>query len=214
MLALKTYYRSSAAYRVRIALALKDIEHDLVPINLLKQEHQGEQFLSSNPDGLVPCLQVDDSHLGQSMAILEYLEEVYPEPSLFPAHALDRAYVRGLAQTIASDIHPLNNLRVLKFLKNDLSVSENEKLNWYHHWLAQGFNSLEQRLSNDERTGNCCFGDLPGLADVCLVPQVYNAIRFEFDISAYPTIERINAHCLELEAFQASHPDRQPDTPS
>lgn len=208
---LSSYYRSTAAYRVRIALELKAQDYQVLPVNLLAKEHKSEAYLASNPDGLVPSLNVAGTQLGQSMAILEYLEESYPEPALLPESTLDRAYVRGLAQTIASDIHPLNNLRVLRYLKNDLEVSEEQKLDWYHHWLKQGFDSLETRLSHDPRTGDYCFGNKPGLADICLVPQVYNAKRFEFDLGAYPTIQRINNYCLTTASFDKARPENQPD---
>lgn len=209
---LKTYFRSTAAYRVRIALNLKAIDHELDAINLFTKEHQSAAFLEHNPDGLIPTLDTGEQILSQSMAILEYLEETYPEPALLPIHALDRAYVRGLAHTIASDMHPLNNLRVYTYLMGEMGVDEAGKMKWYFHWLTQGFNSLETRLANNPKTGLCCFGDTPSLADVCLVPQVYNAVRFDFDLTPYPTIQRINQHCLRLNSFDKARPEMQPDS--
>ena len=210
---LSTYFRSTAAYRVRIALNLKGIEHELVPVHLLRDggEHKTEGYLSKNPDGLVPALENDGHVLAQSIAILEYLEETHPQPALLPEDPIDRAYLRGLAQSIACDIHPLNNLRVLQYLVNTLEASEEQKLAWYHHWVGSGFKGIEARLANDARTGLCCYGDTPTIADVCLIPQVYNAKRFNCPLDDYPTIMRINDHCLGLEAFDVSTPDKQPD---
>ncbi len=208
---LRTYFRSTAAYRVRIALHIKDVEHDLVPVNLLSSEHQQDAFLKHNPEGLVPTLEVDDHTLTQSIAILEYLEEEFPQPALLPSTSLDRAYVRSLVQIIASDVHPINNLRVLKFLVNDLGVSEQNKMVWYHHWIAKAFTSLEQKLADSAHTGLFCFGDTPTFADVCLIPQVYNAKRFDCPMADYPTIRRIEQHCLTLPAFANASPEKQLD---
>jgi len=212
-LKLSTYYLSTAAYRVRIALKLKQIDHDLIPINLLAKEHLNDDFFAHNPDGLIPTLESGEQVLNQSMAILEYLEEIYPTPAILPDKPIDRAYVRGLAQTVVSDMHPLNNLRVYTFLMSDMGFDENDKMIWYFHWLEQGFKSLEARLANDSRTGLCCFGDTPSLADICLVPQVFNANRFEFDLSNYPNVQRINQHCLSLASFAEAQPMRQADAP-
>lgn len=213
MLRLTTYFRSTAAYRVRIALNIKNIEHELLPTNLLKNggEHKTKEFLGRNPDGLIPTLETDGHVLAQSMAILEYLEEQYPEPAILPSDPIDRAYLRGLAQTIASDMHPLNNLRVQQYLVNQMGVSEEQKLQWYQHWIAAGFTGLEARLANDARTGKCCYGDAPTLADICLVPQVYNAVRFECPMQDYPTIQSINDYCLNLEPFAKALPELQAD---
>jgi len=208
---LTTYFRSTAAYRVRIALNLKGIDHELVPVNLLSGEHKNPAFALHNPDGLIPTLEIDQRILVQSIAILEYLEETHPQPALLPEGPLDRAYVRGLAQVVASDMHPLNNLRVYQYLMSDMGVSEQGKLTWYHHWLAQGFRGLELRLASSSNTGQCCFGDVPSMADICLIPQVYNANRFEFPLDDYPTIQRINEHCLNLPAFSQARPEQQPD---
>jgi len=210
---LSTYFRSTAAYRVRLALNIKGVDHELVPVHLLRDggEHKTADYLDKNPDGLVPALETQGQVLAQSLAIIEYLEETHPEPPLLPGSALDRAYVRGLAQTIASDIHPLNNLRVLQYLMNNLNSTENQKQRWYEHWVATGFRSIETRLARNQHTGLCCFGDTPTLADVCLIPQVYNAERFNCPMGDYPTIKRINTHCLSLPAFALSAPDQQPD---
>lgn len=207
---LTTYFRSTAAYRVRIALNIKQLKHELIPINLFTGEHKNDQFRKHNPDGLIPTLDTGDAVLAQSMAILEYLEESHPQPALLPKDPTERALVRGIAQTIASDIHPLNNLRVLKYLMSDMSVNEADKLKWYHHWLQQGFDSIEQRLAN-QSTGKYCFGDTPTFADVCLIPQVYNAVRFEFALDEYPTIQAINQHCLNTAAFADARPEIQAD---
>jgi maleylacetoacetate isomerase len=213
MLKLTTYFRSTAAYRVRIALNLKGLDHELVPVHLLKDggEHKTQQYLHTNPDGLIPTLQTDDQVLAQSMAIIEFLEETHPNPPLLPSNSLDRAYLRGLSQTISSDMHPLNNLRVLKYLIAEMGVSEEQKLQWYQHWIAVGFTGLEARLANDARTGLCCYGDTPSLADICLIPQVYNAVRFECPMRDYPTIRRINDYCLSTESFAQAAPHLQAD---
>ncbi len=208
---LTTYFRSTAAYRVRIALNLKQLQHELVPINLFTGEHKEAEFLAHNPDGLIPTLNTGEQVLVQSMAILEYLEEAYPEQPMLPKDNVGRAYVRGLAQTVISDMHPLNNLRVYTYLMSDMGVSESGKLKWYHHWLTQGFNSLEQKLANNPNTGKCCFEDSPTIADVCLIPQVYNAKRFEFALDDYPLVQKIDKHCLGLLAFEQARPEMQPD---
>ena len=210
---LTTYFRSTAAYRVRIALNLKGLSHELVPVNLLKDggQHKTPEFLTKNPDGLIPTLETEGRVLAQSIAILEYLEEAHPKVALLPSEPLERAYVRGLVQTIASDMHPLNNLRVLQFLVNEMGASEERKLQWYHHWIAKGFTSLETRLAATSNAGQFCFGDSPTFADVCLIPQVYNALRFDCPMADYPTINSINAHCLSLAPFSESSPQNQVD---
>jgi len=210
---LATYFRSTAAYRVRIALNLKGLDHELVPIDLLKNggQHKTPEFLVRNPDGLIPTLETEGQVLAQSVAILEYLEETHPEIALLPKKPMDRAYVRGLVQTIASDMHPLNNLRVLQFLENEMGNTEEQKLRWYQHWIAKGFTGLESRLVTTSQTGKFCFGDSPTLADVCLVPQVYNAHRFDCPMDNYATINSINKHCLSLRPFAESRPENQPD---
>jgi maleylacetoacetate isomerase len=214
---LYSYFRSSAAFRVRIALNLKGLPHDIVPVHLLK--HGGEQFSSEyrklNPDALVPAL-VDDSAtdaaaLTQSLAIIEYLEETHPVPPLLPSNAHDRAYVRGIALSIACDIHPLNNLRVLRYLVRELHVDEDRKNAWYRHWCEQGLAAIEARLASSGRSGKFCYRDTPTMADCCLIPQVANAQRMHCDVSKIPTIMRINEACLALDAFANAAPDKQPD---
>lgn len=206
------YFRSSAAYRVRIALNLKGLEYTQVPVNLVKGEQRSDSYLQRNPQGLVPTLETDDgTRLGQSLAICEYLDERYPEPPLLPKDAEGRARVRALTNLIACEMHPLNNLRVLKYLVNELGVDEEAKLGWYRHWIREGFDALEAMLARDVDSGGFCHGDSPTLADICLVPQVANAERFECDLSAYPAIRRIAAHCRDLEAFRRAAPAEQPD---
>ena len=217
MLQLYSYFRSSAAYRLRIALHLKGLAFDTVPVHLLKGG--GEQLQSAyraiNPAALVPALNIDADNDGttltQSLAIMEYLDETHPQPPLLPADALGRARVRALALTVACDIHPLNNLRVLTYLSGELQASGDARNAWARHWMALGFAPLEQPLANDAAPGLCCHGDTPTLADCCVVPQVFNARRFELDLAPYPTLVRIAEHCETLPAFIAAHPAQQPD---
>jgi len=209
---LYSYFRSSAAFRVRIALGLKGLPYDYVPVHLVKKEQLAPDYRKLNPDALVPTLVDDAGHaLTQSLAIIEWLEETYPEPPLLPRTPLDRAWVRALALQIACEIHPLNNLRVLRFLVKDMGLSDAQKLTWYRHWIETGFAALEQRLAGDSRTGAFCFGDAPTLADVTLVPQVFNARRFDIDVARYPTLARIDAHAMQHSAFIAAAPEQQPD---
>lgn len=212
-LRLYTYWRSTAAYRVRIALNLKKLRHELIPIHLTRNggEQHRDEYLALNPQGLVPTLLDGERILRQSLAILEYLDEVYPEPPLLPATPRDRARVRAIADLIACDVHPLNNLRVLQFLEKEMGQGENARKNWYHYWLEQGFNALEELLADHPSTGIFCEGDEPTFADVCLVPQVYNARRFEVDMARYPTIVRIDEACLSMPAFSDAAPENQPD---
>jgi maleylacetoacetate isomerase len=213
MLRLYTYFRSSAAYRVRIALALKGLAYESVPVHLLRdggEQHQGD-YRAVNPSALVPALQDDGATLTQSLAILEYLEETHPQPALLPQAPLDRARVRALALVVACDIHPLNNLRVLNYLTGTLQASDAERTAWMHHWMALGLQAVEQLLAHNPQTGLFCHGDTPTLADCCLVPQVFNAQRFQVDMAPYPTVQRIAAHCESLEPFKAAHPGQQPD---
>jgi maleylpyruvate isomerase len=210
---LYTYFRSSAAYRVRIALNLKGLKYDAVPVHLLRGggEQLQENYVKMNPSGLVPTFQDDYITLTQSMAILEYLEDEYPEVPLLPKDAAGRARVRELAQIVACDIHPVNNLRVLRYLVHELGLSEEIKTQWYRHWLLGGLDVLEKHLARDPSAGPLCHGYLPTLADCFLVPQVFNAQRQGIDISVYPNIARINAACVEIPAFVAAHPSNQPD---
>ncbi|KVO16625.1 maleylacetoacetate isomerase [Burkholderia ubonensis] len=210
---LYSYFRSSASYRVRIALHLKQLPFDYVPVHLLRDGGQQlkDEYRALSPDSLVPTLVDGDAALQQSLAIVEYLDETHPEPPLLPKAPLDRAYVRSIALQIACEIHPLNNLRVLKYLKHMLKVPEEAKNDWYRHWIEAGFATLEARLANDPRTGKLCFGDTPTLADICVVPQVFNANRFAIDTSRFPTIQRIYDHAMTLDAFKAAAPGAQPD---
>ncbi len=210
---LHTYFRSSAAYRVRIALNLKGLAYDSVPVHLLRAggEHRRAAYLALNPAGLVPALEDDGAVLSQSLAIIEYLDETHPAVALLPGSALERARIRAIAQAVACDIHPLNNLRVLKYLKDALGVSDEEKDAWYRHWVTVGLAALEAMLANDPRTGHFCHGETPSLADCCLVPQVFNARRFDCDLSSMPTVMRIVERCEALEAFRLAAPEAQPD---
>jgi len=210
-LSLYSYYRSSAAYRVRIGLNLKGLQYHTIAVNLLQSEHGAGEYLALNPQGLVPALQLPDGRiLSQSAAILEWLEESFPAPALLPADAFERARVRAICQSIACDIHPLNNLRVLNYLATELGVEDSRKTAWYHHWLELGFRGLEQQAGNNA----FCAGDTPGMADVFLVPQIFNALRFRFDMSPFPALMRIHERCCALDAFARAHPDAQPDNPS
>jgi maleylacetoacetate isomerase len=213
MLELYTYFRSSASYRVRIALNLKSIPCQQRFVHLSRdggQQH-APAFIAMTPEQLVPVLRDGELALTQSLAILEYLEEQYPTPPLLPAMPFDRAWVRSLALQIACDIHPLNNLRVLQYLERSVGITSSQKQSWVEHWIATGFTALEARLSADRRTGLCCFGDTPTMADCCLVPQMFNARRFGVVLDAYPTLARIDEHLRHLSAFQDSAPGRQPD---
>lgn len=208
---LYSYFRSSAAYRVRIALALKGLSFDLVSIHLAQGKQYGAEFSAVSPQNLVPVLEDEGRRLYQSLAILEYLEETHPHPPLLPRDAFARARVRSLALLVACEIHPLNNTRVLNYITGKIGATEAQKLEWYHHWVKTGFAALEHRLSNEPETGRFCHGEQPGFADCALVPQVANANRFEVDLSEFPTIRRINEACLQLEAFQRAAPANQPD---
>ncbi|MCC7548981.1 MAG: maleylacetoacetate isomerase [Burkholderiales bacterium] len=205
------FFRSSAAYRVRIALALKGLDADQVSVHLGKGHQYGEAFAAVSPQNLVPVLEDEGRRLYQSLAIIEYLEETHPRPALLPNDPFERARVRSLALIVACEIHPLNNPRVLNYLTGKLGVSEDQKLEWYHHWVKMGFIALERRLMSERQTGRFCHGDAPGLADCALVPQVANANRFKVDLSDFPTIRRINEACLALDAFQRAAPQNQPD---
>lgn len=205
------YYRSSAAYRVRIALNLKRLAVEHRSVHLAKGEQKQPDFAALNPQKLVPVLEDGRDRLFQSLAILEYLEETHPEPPLLPVGPAARARVRALAQIVACEIHPLNNLRVLGYLTDEMDVSEEAKLAWYRHWIAEGLGALEAILAGSPDTGSFCHGDTPGLADVCLVPQLFNARRFDCPLTAYPTLLRIDAACEALPAFRDAAPGMQPD---
>lgn len=213
MMKLYSYFRSSAAYRVRIALNLKGLSWATVPVHLVRdggQQHAAA-FTALNPTALVPVLQAGEITLVQSLAIMEYLEEQHPTPPLLPADPVARARVRALAQTVASEIHPLNNLRVLKYLEQRLGVDAEDRKTWYRHWIETGFAALERMLAGSPQSGRFCHGEAPGLADCCLVPQVFNAERFGIPLEPYPVIRRITANCRALEAFRRAAPEAQPD---
>lgn len=214
---LYSYFRSSASYRVRIALNLKGLPYETVPVHLLKDGGQqfAPDYLKLNPDGVIPAL-IDDMQdqaavLTQSLAIIEYLEETHPAPPLLPQDPVDRAYLRSIALTIACEIHPLNNLRVLRYLVRELKVCEDDKNAWYRHWCEHGLASVETLLARDKRTGTFCYGNTPTLADCFLIPQIANAQRMQCNLSGMPTIMRINDACLALDAFADAMPSRQPD---
>ena len=215
-LRLYSYWRSSAAYRVRIALNLKNLHYETIPVHLLWDggEQYGARFRGINPQQMVPALAHGHRLMQQSMAIIEYLDETWPDPPLLPAVARDRARARALAEVIACDMHPLNNLRVMKYFERIWSVPQPERDDWTRHWIREGFAALEVMLAEHPSTGTYCDGELPGLADCCLVPQVYNAMRYDIDMAAYPAIQRIYDVCMELPAFDAARPENQPDAPS
>lgn len=200
------YFRSSAAYRVRIALAWKGLAVDHRPVHLVKGEQLLPAYADRNPSRLVPLLADGDVQIGQSLAIIEYLDETHPAPPLLPTDPAGRARVRGLALDIACEIHPLNNLRVLRFLKHELKVDDADKDRWYRHWVETGLETVERQLAGDPRTGLCCHGDAPTVADLALVPQVFNAERFDCRLDHVPTVMRIVTHCRSLPAFAAAHP--------
>ena len=211
---LYNYFRSSASYRVRIALALKGLPYDYVPVHLVKGEQQSEGYAAVSPTALVPTLLTDAGEaLGQSMAIIEYLDEVHPEPPLLPKDALGRARVRALAQSIACEIHPLNNLRVLNYLARELGASEEAKNTWYRHWVRAGLEAFERELARLP-AATCCYGDTPTLADCLLVPQIFNAQRFDVDLTGLPRTMAAFEACMRLPAFERSQPSRCPDAES
>jgi maleylacetoacetate isomerase len=204
------YPMSSASYRVRIALALKGIEVTTITKQLRRGEHRARDFLEINPQGFVPVLSLDDGQvLPQSLAIIEYLDEVYPQPALLPAAPIERARVRALSLLIACDIHPLNNLRVLQYLEGSLGEAQSARDTWYRHWIEAGFEALEEALGRDPARGRFCYGDAPSLADVCLVPQVFNARRYSVDLVPFPRIVAIDAACREVPAFASAAPEKQ-----
>ncbi|TAK75402.1 MAG: maleylacetoacetate isomerase [Aquabacterium sp.] len=213
MLKLHSYFRSSAAFRVRIALQLKGLPHEIIPVHLLHGGGQQRQpgFLDLNPAGLVPVLEAGGEALTQSLAIIEYLDETHPLPPLLPADPLDRARVRALALEICCDIHPLNNLRVLRFLAHELKVGEAGRDAWYRHWAETGLEAIEARLARRAQAGDFCHGDRPTLADCCLVPQVFNARRMNCRTEHLPTVLAIHDRCMALPEFVRAAPAQQPD---
>jgi len=201
------YYRSSAAYRVRIALNMKGIAYESRPVSLIDGAQKSDAYRALNPQGFVPMLEIDGLKLTQSLSIAVYLDQCYPEPLLMPRDPADGAHVRSMALAIACDIHPLNNLRVLKYLSGPLQQPQEVRDDWYRHWIAEGFNALEVMAA--PRAGKYMFGDTPSLADVCLVPQMYNARRFDVPVDAYPTLARADANACAFAPFAAAHPDAQ-----
>jgi len=201
------YFRSSASYRVRIALNLKGVDYEQRPVNLAEEAQKDEAYLALNPQGLVPMLEIDGHRLTQSLAICNYLNSIVPDPPFMPGDAADRAHVLALALTVACDIHPLNNLRILKYLKGPLGLSEEVKDEWYRHWVTEGLAALEEMAR--PRAGAFLFGDAPSLADICLVPQLYNARRFDVPLDDYPPLLRADENANRLEPFAAAHPERQ-----
>ncbi|MEO7068744.1 MAG: maleylacetoacetate isomerase [Rhodanobacter sp.] len=214
-LVLYSYWRSSAAYRVRIALNLKGLSYSYRPVHLL--QGGGQQYSSDyhqvNPQQLVPSLRDGERTFTQSLAIMEYLDETRPEPPLLPADARGRAQVRAWAMMVACDVHPLGNLRVLQYLENDYGADVEKRAQWSRHWIAVGFRALEEVLAANPVTRRFCYGSTPGMADACLVPQYYNALRWKLPLKPYPTLQRIYDACSELEAFQRAAPEVQPDAP-
>lgn len=208
---LYSYWRSSASYRVRIALYFKQLEFTYQPVNLLPtcNEQKSSGYRNVNPSQLVPTLVDGDLVLTQSLSIIEYLDEQYQGISLIPKVGQARYLVKSLSQDLAIDVHPLNNLRVMEYLRCELGVNNLDRQEWYHHWLKVGFDALEQRLSS--QTGEFCLGDNVTMVDLCLIPQMYNARRFEFSLECYPRLQEIEQACLELDAFKQALPERQPD---
>jgi maleylacetoacetate isomerase len=204
------YFRSSASYRVRIALALKGLDYTYRPVHLTKNEQFSESYSAVSASRLVPLLKDGDALLTQSMAICEYLDETHPQPPLMPPDAIGRARVRALAQDIACEIHPLNNLRVLRYLVHEMKVSEDDKNRWYRHWVETGLETVERQLASPA-TGRFCHGDTPTLADVTLVPQIFNAQRFECRLDHVPTVMRVFEACMAMPAFDATQPSKCPD---
>ena len=208
---LYSYFRSSAAYRVRIALNIKGLEYETVTKSLLDGEHRTIDFRTLNPQGLIPVLQTEEVALSQSIAIIEYLEERYPTPALLPTDPIARAQVRSMALAIACDIHPLNNLRVLNYLRGELKLDVVAVNKWYRHWIMDAFTGLETLVRRHSTQARYCFGDEVTLADVLLVPQMFNARRYETDLSPFPTLVAISNHLESLPAFTSARPDLQPD---
>lgn len=206
------FFRSSASFRVRIALNLKGLGYQAVPVHLRRNEHRAPDFLAKNPQGFVPALETDSGEMVvQSLAIVEWLEETHPRPPLMPKDPLDRARVRALALAVACDIHPLNNLQVLRYLDRELGLDEERRNQWYRHWIDVGFTALEGMLAGHPKTGRFCHGEMPTVADVFLVPQVVNAQRLSCDLAPFPSITRIFERCMASDAFANAHPDNTPE---
>ena len=208
---LYSYFRSSASFRVRIALALKGLAYDYVPVHLVKSEQLKAPFNTLSPTQLVPLLKDGDALISQSIAIIEYLDETHPQPPLLPADALGRARVRALSLDIACEIHPLNNLRVLRYLTGEMKLGEDDKNRWYRHWVETGLEAVERQLAGSPATGRFCHGDAPTMADVLLVPQIFNAQRMDCRLDHVPTVMRVFAECMALDAFTAAQPSACPD---
>lgn len=207
---LYSYFRSSASYRVRIALNIKNVPYDIVPVHLVKGDQKSDDYKAKNPSGLIPALELDNGTvIGQSMAILDFLENEYPNTPLLPKDHSDRAIVLSMCHIIACDTHPLNNLRVLNYLTHELTITDEQKQDWYTHWITVNFTALEALLKT--HSGQYCFGNHITMADICLVPQVYNANRFKVDLTAFPNILKIVENCNQLEAFIQAQPQNQPD---
>lgn len=215
-LTLYSYFRSSSAYRVRIALALKGAAFEIAPVNLVRDggEQFSPEYRALNPQALVPCLVHDGAVLTQSMAIMEYLDELYPEPALVYGGPQDKAFIRRLSQLVACEVHPLNNVRVLKYLQGAMGADEDTKNEWYAHWCLTGMRAFERILRDSGMAGDFCRGDRVSMADLCLVPQLYNMRRFGVPLDELPLCRRIEAHCVRLPAFQAAAPEAQPDAPA
>ncbi len=208
---LYTFFRSSAAFRMRIALNFKHLAYAPQVVSLPKDEHKLSSYLAVHPQGLVPALEDGGKIFVQSLAMMEYLEETRPQPPLLPANAEDRAYVRAVAQIIACEIHPLNNLRTLRYVKKSYGLDDAGVNVWYRHWIAEGLNGLEIFLASSRKSGKYCYGDQITIADCCLVPQVFNAQRYQCDLAPYPTVMAIFEECMKLDAFIDAQPSRQPD---
>ena len=208
---LYTFFRSSASFRVRIALNHKGLEYEPAAVSLSRGEHLETKYQSVNPQGLVPALEDGGRLLTQSLAIIEYLDEVHPGPKLLPSDPLDRAYVRALSQIISCEIHPLNNLRVRKYIKTSYRLDDEGVNSWYRHWIAEGFRAMEAFLAQERKHGKYCYRDQVTLADCCLVPQVFNALLYKCDVKPYPAVMRIHEACMKLDAFIRAQPSRQPD---
>ena len=206
-----TYFRSSAAFRVRIALNLKGLAYEPVFVHLVKGDHRKPEYAGKYPQGLLPTLVTQGQALSQSLAIIEYLDETHPHPALLPKDPAGRARVRSLALLVACEIHPLNNLRTLQYLKRGLGQTEEQVGTWYRHWIADGLGKLEADLAASSVAGRFCYGDAPSLADCCLVPQIFNARRYDSDLTPYPSVMRVFDECMKLEPFARAQPSRQPD---